>query len=155
MAPNLPTEILGDILRLVNEDEAPIERQINRQRFQLVCKGWFASVDRWTELAIRGSSGLRNARRVFEMDDNYSDEESGLVGPRVKSLYFSIQAGSQPRVAAVVERTPNLGRLVIAGRYADDVKSLGTGLPAKLGLLSKMKEFELNYIDLPADSLLE
>ncbi len=92
MAPILPAELLGHILALENAGQPPVERQLNRQRFERVCKGWFSAADRWAELAIEGEAGLRRAREVFADDDEYSDE-GGVVGPRVRSIFFSIAVG--------------------------------------------------------------
>ncbi len=150
--PTLPTETLTQILSLVNEGQGPVERQLNRQRFERVCKGWFHSVDRWSDLAVTGTAGLRNVGRVFEADDDYSDE-GGLVGPRVRALYFLIRPGAQSKVAAVIARVPNLRTLAIAAPYVEDVRSLGAVLPSKLALLAELRHFKLEGAELLADSI--
>jgi hypothetical protein len=152
MAPTLPTELLAEILALENADQSPIQRQLNRQRFELVCKSWFSSVDRWSELAIQGTAGLRNARRVFEADDEYSDE-AGVMGPRVRSICFSIEAGAQTRVGRVVRRVVNLSRFEMSGYYRDDVRSLGKNLPDQLSGLTRLQHFNLKRVDLSIEDL--
>ncbi len=150
MAPTLPSELLSHILALENAGQPPVERQLNRQRFERVCKDWFRAVDRWSEIAVVGSLALRDLRDELR-DDVHFEDSGGVVGPRVRALHVELRARTasnawQTALGAVFEHIPNLDALSIKAESGLG-KTFGTALGPKFTLVPRLRKFALEGIN--------
>lgn len=153
MTPHLPTETLSQVLALINLDQPAIARQLNRQRFALVCRNWFNAVDRWSEVVVVGVDRLNKLRDEVKADKKAANRERE-VGPRVKSLVVRVESGGRmgPALGSVLERVPDLERVEVLAS-AVTLKTLGKALSSKLGTLSKLREFELKGTTIASEHL--
>lgn len=154
MTPILPTEILAHTFALANEDLPPVERQLNRQRFALVCRGWFRAVDKWSEIVVDWGLALRDLRDELRADDHF-DDLGRVVGPRVKSLHFLLKTASaawQTTLGEIFEHVPNLTRLVISAEPGTK-RTFGATLPGQFNLVPKLHELLVEGVGISGEGL--
>ena len=85
MPPNLPTELLQQILALALEDGSPARRQQTRHGFGLVCTSWHYSVQRWRELDVVGPEQAGRLAGVLRAEEERARSagagEGGVAEP--------------------------------------------------------------------------
>lgn len=58
MTPSLPSELLSHILDLASQNSPALKRRKLRDAFRLVCRSWYAAIDRWADVIILDSAEL-------------------------------------------------------------------------------------------------
>ncbi len=154
--PALPTELLQEILALALVDQDPGDQQLTRNRFRLVCKDWYSSLDYWKNISVVGSNS------VARLGSRLRADQLGLAGQAVcepgaieEALIVEGVDGDNdskyPPTAAsltacLLELLPGLKRLTLAydERYFEPFSPVAGRL--KLHALAQLKQLQRFHI---------
>lgn len=146
MTAPLPAELVAHILKLANEGESPAERQLNRNKFRLVSKGWYSGVDRWREVFVQGSD-VDELGDILEADDELAQAPS--FSSSIKRLYIdtlpkfrSARTTSHRAIVTLIELCLEVEEMELAVG-AGNVDGIRDHVSHALGFLVKMKCFTL------------